>query len=594
MEKPLRSFRTPFSRLFTLSLLSLSATALPLTAQLTLTGETENKQPLNILLLIADDLGVEGVGAYEEPSDPPYTPRTPRIDQLAEDGVLFRNCWANPGCSPTRATMLTGRYSFRTGIGQAVHYASSLFELSPSEVGIPERLSNGYRSAALGKWHLSAANGTGLRHPKHLGFDTFRGSMKIFPGFIGDAYYNWEKIVDGETIPSTKYATSDTVDDALAFIEKTQDPWFLWVAFHAPHAPFHKPPAELHTYDLPPDVADDLALHAGAMTEALDTEIGRLLDSMDPATREKTLIIFIGDNGAPASVTVPPLDPLHSKNTVYEGGINVPLIVAGPGVVSGRQCDALVNSTDIFSTIIEIAHAEVPGGVPPLPEDSVSLTPYFENPGQSSNRQWVYAEYFEPNGLSSPVNRRTMRQERFKLIQNVHAMDGVTNEELYDLMMDPFETTNLLDFPALPTSTTVTLDILRDELERLDSATPPWHTLGEGGVVMKNAPTLSGGGVPTPGAVLSLDLAKAPANVLGMLVAGFPAADVPFSDGVIAPERRFHFPITTDTYGRFRLQATWPRRAPDVGSMVFQIVFPQIETDAQAKTVSNALRLTLN
>lgn len=110
---------------------------------------------------------------------------------------------------------------------------------------------------------------------------------------------------------------------------------------------------------------------------------------------------------------------------------------------------------------------------------------------------------------------------------------------------------------------------------------------------MKDAPTLSGGGVPSPGALISLDLAKAPANVLGMLVAGFPAVDVPFSDGVIAPERRFHFPIATDTYGRFSLQATWPLRAPDVGSMVFQIVFPGIE-DAHAKTVSNALRLTLN
>lgn len=558
-------------------------------AQFTLDGDTPAPpRPPNILVLIADDLGIEGVGAYGPIAAPPYTPRTPYLDLLAQHGTLFRNCWSNPGCSPTRATLLTGRYSFRTGIGQAINYQFSPFELPLDQPSIPRQLSNGTRSAALGKWHLATQNGTGRRHPGLMGFDVFRGSMKILPGFISDAYYSWEKVVDGKASISTKYTTTDTVDDALEFIDETTDPWFLWVAFHAPHSPFHKPPADLHSFDLPPKVSDDVALHMLAMTEAMDREIGRLLMSLDPEVRDNTIVVFIGDNGAPASVTVPPLDPQHAKNTVYEGGLRVPLIVAGPGVMRGVECNGLVNSTDVFATVLDISHSQLPGNAPAPPKDSVTLTPYFTDPHRSSLRPWIYAEYFKPNGINPSVIRRAMRGWRYKLIQSLHPTAGVLDEEFYDLLADPLETTNLLDFQALPTSITDELTRLRDELQLLDPAAP-WSDLDGSLPGMKTAPSLSGSGIPAPGSVVSLNLNHAPADTLGLLIAGATTDQTTYAAGVLTPHSAHTVPVRTDALGQLSLSAVWPEDAPRADALVFQVVFPT----ERPRRGSNTLQLSL-
>ncbi|HTE05817.1 MAG TPA: sulfatase-like hydrolase/transferase, partial [Planctomycetota bacterium] len=119
-------------------------------------------QQHNVLLLVADDLGVDRVGAYAAVPDPGHTPR---IDALAAQGVLFRNAYANPVCSPTRITLLTGKYGFRTGMGLAMNYALDTFEVSPSEVCLPEALAPSYRSFVFGKWHMSTKKVSGLLHP---------------------------------------------------------------------------------------------------------------------------------------------------------------------------------------------------------------------------------------------------------------------------------------------------------------------------------------------------------------------------------------------------------------------------------------------
>jgi arylsulfatase A-like enzyme len=378
----------------------------------------------NILILLADDLGVDMVSCYAEGSAPPCTPN---IDGLAARGLLFRNAWTNPWCSPTRSQLLTGRYGFRTGIGQAVNNKNQGLPLS--EFILPEFLT-GYASSISGKWHL-AGQGQGKNHPGKSGFGYHAGSM----GNIND-YFNWQKVINGNEFTSTVYATTDCADEAIQAVLAMPEPWFLYAAFHAPHKPLHVPPKGLCACPTSSncDAAQSnspKAVLAKAMTEAMDTEIGRLLQSI-PAD---TLVIFMGDNGTGTLATEPPFDKTHAKGTLYEGGVNVPLIIAGAGTVQG-ECLALVSSTDLFATLGDLAL------VPSLAEDSVSLVPYMLG-SQKPRRSSVYAEYFTPNGPGPwTTHTRAVRNDRYKLIRSTAVPD-----EFYDLQNDPFEQVDL--YPSL-------------------------------------------------------------------------------------------------------------------------------------------------
>ena len=158
------------------------------------------------------------------------------------------------------------------------------------------------------------------------------------------------------TTTSTVYATTDTVDETLKVIaqaKREKKRYFAWTAFNAPHDPFHPPPAELHPRTpLPPTGATNRAIFE-AMVEAMDTEIGRLLENV---TLADTTVIFIGDNGTTGAVIAPPYPRDKAKATMYEGGVRVPLLIAGAGVASpNRQVSALVSAVDLFPTILELA-----------------------------------------------------------------------------------------------------------------------------------------------------------------------------------------------------------------------------------------------
>ncbi len=520
-------------------------------------------QQRNVLLLIADDLGVDRVGAYAAHPDPG---RTPVIDALAAGGMLFRNAWSNPNCPPTRAGMLTGRHSVHSGF-VATDFWTVPTELPLAETTIPEALPANYRSAVVGKWHIGSLKATGYLHPLLQGFDNFRGSMTIFTGSPTDNYTNFTKVVDGTSfVQVTKYATSDQVDDALSLINGWGgDPWFLWLAFHAPHGPFHKPPASLHTYGpLPNPISANIPLHMKAMAEAMDTEIGRLLAGIPPAVRANTVVIFLGDNGTDKVATTAPYLPSHAKGTVYQGGVNVPFIVNGPGVLPGSECGAIVSTTDVFATTLELA-----GVVNTTGEDSVSLVPYFTDPALPSLRDTVYTEIFSPNGNGPYTGRaRAVRDDRYKLMI-LHAGSAIPSEtHFFDLLADPFELNDLLAGPPLTGGQQLAYDALA---ALLAEPVLPWHVMTYTGAPGSfGLPQLAGTGTLLPNSGFTMSLSGAAPSASAGLVVGFGNAHLAFKGGVLATAPTYLLMMPTDAFGDVNLAGHWPAGLPAGAAVLFQ------------------------
>lgn len=365
----------------------------------------------NVLLVIADDVGQDMLGAYGwHPDSPP----TPTLDALAARGVLFENAYANPWCSPTRATILTGRYGFRTGLGVPLSDEREP-GLRADEMTLPELLrAQGGASALIGKWHLGAEE-DGVCDPRRHGFDHFRGtSGNLLPRTTYESYF---KIEDGEQRVSTRYATSEQVDDALELIAGAREPWFVELCFNAAHQPFHAPPRELHTAELSGDPEASPREHYFAAVEALDRELGRLLASLDRRVLERTTVIFVGDNGSPNEVVTPPVVRKLAKGTLFEAGVRVPLVIAGRGVAARGRCSALVNTVDLFPTIAELLGLELESLARERVLDGVSLCEQLRALDAPARRRWAYSEVFWPNGPGPYASvERVIRDERWKLM----------------------------------------------------------------------------------------------------------------------------------------------------------------------------------
>ncbi|MEM7201313.1 MAG: sulfatase-like hydrolase/transferase [Planctomycetota bacterium] len=398
-------------------------------ACLSLLASPARAQPPNVLILVADDVGLDKVGVYGGPAPPP----TPNIDGLARRGVRFNNAWANPLCAPTRACIMTGRYSVRTGVGAAKLSQGGV--LRYPETTIPELLDregSGYTHAAIGKWHLSDKRNGGDLGPNLAGWSHYAGTLLG----VAPSYYVWQRTENGVTQTSYTYNTTQTVDDALTWIDTTSEPWVCYVAFQAAHHPLHQPPSHLHSYDLsgePPPIA-----YYKAMVEAMDTEIGRLLAGLG-ARLADTNVLFMGDNGTSTGLAEPAVVTGRGKGSFYQAGVTVPLIVAGPDVVGAdRQVDALVSAVDVFATVAELCRVDPATDYGVL--DAISLVPYLRDPAQRALRTTIYAELFQgpPTTTAAVV---AMRNDRYKLIRSIWSP---ALDEFYDLSLDPYELNNLL------------------------------------------------------------------------------------------------------------------------------------------------------
>ena len=382
-----------------------------------------NPQKPNILLIIADDFGLDACPGYDVGNEKPFMPT---IQSLSSAGITFNNFWSYPVCTPTRASIITGKYGFRTGV------LSVDDPLSTSETTIQKYLTTNlageYSNAVIGKWHLSKNS----NHPNLMGVDYYAGNLS---GGL-KTYWDWNLVENGIETSNNEYNTSKYTNLAIDWISEQEKPWFLWLAYNAPHSPFHLPPSELHYQgNLPTDessIAANPLPYYFAMLEAMDTEIGRLLDSMDSTERENTIIIFIGDNGTPNEV-VQEYNNRRAKGSLFNGGINVPLIVSGKGVVRfSVKENALVNSTDLYATIANIAGV----GVKEI-NDSKDFSTLFTKEA-NHNRDYLYSE------TATDVSIRNATHK--------YILKGDGTEYLYELSNSLLESKNLMHASNLPLS----------------------------------------------------------------------------------------------------------------------------------------------
>jgi arylsulfatase B len=412
----------------------------------------------NVLVVVLDDMGVETLGAYGLHPEPP---QTPHLDALASRGIRFDRAYSSPLCAPARATLLTARYGRRHGLGTNIPFDWYDGELPLSEQTVAEAArdgAHGYATAAFGKWHLMTRSTPGsLDHPNEQGFDHFDGTIANPTDVWDDSdglrhdHFHWERLVDGQVEHMDGYLTSWTVDSALQALPTLSEPWLAYVGLHLPHGPMHVAPAHLQGTGVTEEDSD--ADKFAALVEAADTELGRLLEGLP----SETTVIVVGDNGSDLPLVRAPWALQGGKSTLFEGGIRVPLLVAGPLVQAPGRSDALVHTVDVAATVAALTCGDLQ-----RPVDGLSLVPLLQDPSARFPRQYVYTELFGPPGPPDyDTDYRAVLDGRYKLIRNVNTGE----ETLHAIGLSPAEESgDLLAKGSVPDA----YDALARQLDELD------------------------------------------------------------------------------------------------------------------------------
>jgi len=468
------------------------------------------RHPPNILLIIADDVGIDmNTGMYPGLIDglsrqygpaglghPGYQAirgrpaSTPNLDRLASQGMVFANVWAEPFCSPTRASILTGLFA---GKAKVLSYADPLDQHYTSFV---TTLKNdaGYSTALFGKWHLAGLPGNPVSYPgmkpKQAGFELFKGNLHAAIKTYWDYDY---QVQDASTPPNewrvektpqrslpgiapTTYAPVVKVADALDWITAQENanpdkPWFTWLAFNLAHATAQQQPSAMAVPNADTlDAASRKEMQAcggtfgtantgtcsgealmRAMTNSLDTLVGKLLTAVD-ALDSNTYVIYIGDNGTPMYGR-PNLDFIDNmyitrkgrgKGTTYESGARVPMAIRGPGIAASAASHEYVHTADLFSTILALAGRTVPAsvsnsdGTGTLPVDGVSLAPILMGKAQTvrdPNQGYLLTESL--NLMTNSSRQVGARNATYKVVCSESA--DLSACEFFNLIVDPLE-----------------------------------------------------------------------------------------------------------------------------------------------------------
>ena len=325
----------------------------------------------NIVVILADDLGYADVGVHGCRDVP-----TPHVDSLAHNGVRLTDGYAtHPGCSPSRAGLMSGRYQHRFGFEHnsgPERYAADNFGLPRSEKSLAERLKElGYATGMVGKWHI------GFKPeltPPQRGFDFYFGFLSGAHTYLPDRPDNNPLLLGSQVVEEKEYLTDAFGREAAAFIERSKEgPFFLYLAFNAVHSPLE---ATQQYEDRFPNVTNPKRRTYAGMLSAMDDAVGRVLGKIrEHRLEQDTLVFFYSDNGGPTPQTTSRNDPLRGyKGQVLEGGIRVPFLIQWKGQLpAGKVYEQPVMAFDIHATALAAA-----GGEPPVdkPLDGVNLIPF--------------------------------------------------------------------------------------------------------------------------------------------------------------------------------------------------------------------------
>ncbi len=414
----------------------------------------------NVILIVTDDQGWGDLSCHGN-----EVIETPHIDSMADRGIELSRFYVSPVCSPTRASLMTGRHSHRTRVTDTYRGHSMM---DPDEVTVAEALrAAGYATGIFGKWHLGDCY---PMRPQDQGFDeavVLRGGgigQPSDPPGNNQRYTNPILFRNGEQFQAEGYCTDVYFDEAMRFIDRSverQQPFFAYIATNAPHGPYHDVPPDLYQKYRNKDLTSVLLGNQGsadtvarvfAMVENIDQNVGRIFAHLDRLNlSQDTLVIFMSDNGPNTGRYVGPSRGMKSQ--VWEGGILSPFFACWPGKIApGTQDDRIAAHIDILPTLLAAAEVDAPTGVK---IDGRNLMPLLTD----NEIDWADRHLFlqaHRGGQPDFGHHVAVVGQRWKLVcpSGFNRTDRPADAEfqLYDLQADPREVRNrIADFPQIAT-----------------------------------------------------------------------------------------------------------------------------------------------
>ncbi len=391
----------------------------------------------NIILMMTDDQGYGEIASHGN-----ELIKTPNLDALRDKSLRFTDFQVSPTCAPTRASLMTGRHEFRSGV---THTILERERLNPEATTIAQVLQGaGYKTGIFGKWHLGDEE---AYRPNRRGFDEVfihgaGGIGQTYPGSCGDApdntYFDPAILHNGKFVTTQGFCTDVFFSQALGWINEqrqTDNPFFCYISTNAPHGPFVCPPKYQALYEKL-GLEKNAAAYYGMITN-IDDNVGKLLAQVKAWDLERdTLIIFMTDNGHSVG-SLYNAGMRAAKGSPYQGGTRVPAFFRWSGVLpEGVDCNALTAHIDLFPTFAELAGAKIPANVK---LDGRSLVPLLKDAKAEWPDRYIFVHVGRwPRGKAAEAkfSNCAVRNSRYRF---------VNNRELYDLEKDPGEQTNVID-----------------------------------------------------------------------------------------------------------------------------------------------------